>query len=123
EVTVHNRSRAVADELAKQGAHPASSPREVAEAADVVLTALPTVETVEQVYLGQNGLVPGARSGQILIDNSTVGPETTRRVYEAARAGGVGFLDAPMSGGPAGATSATLTFMIGGDSEVFERAR
>jgi len=123
EVTVHNRSRAVVDELAEQGARPASSPRQVAEAADVVLTALPTVETVEQVYLGPDGLVPNARQGQILIDNSTVGPETTRRIYEAAKAKGVGFLDGPMSGGPAGAAGASLTFMIGGDSEVVERAR
>ena len=123
EVTVHNRSQGVVQELAKQGAGPARSPREVVEAADVVMTALPTVETVEEVYLGEDGLIPNARGGQILIDNSTVGPETTRKCYEAAKAKGVGFLDAPMSGGPAGATGGTLTYMIGGDADVFERAR
>jgi 3-hydroxyisobutyrate dehydrogenase/2-hydroxy-3-oxopropionate reductase len=123
EVTVHNRSRGVVDELAQQGARAASSPREVVEASDVVLTALPTVETVEQVYFGEDGLIPAAREGQILIDCSTVSPNTTRRCYQAAREKGVGFLDGPMSGGPAGATSATLTFMIGGDDEVFQRAR
>ena len=123
EVVVHNRSRGVVDELASQGARPARSPREVVEQVDLVMTALPTVETVEQVYLGQDGLVPNARAGQILIDNSTVGPETTRQVYEAAKQKNVGFLDAPMSGGPAGATGGALTYMIGGDAEVFERAR
>ena len=123
EVTIHNRSRGVVDELATQGARPASSPREVAEAAEVVMAALPTVETVEDVFLGPDGLISHAREGQILIDHSTVGPETTRRCYEAARAKGVGFLDAPMSGGPAGATGATLTFMIGGETQTFEQAR
>jgi 3-hydroxyisobutyrate dehydrogenase-like beta-hydroxyacid dehydrogenase len=123
EVAIHNRSRAVVDELANQGAHPAGSPREVAEMADFVLTALPTVEAVEEVYLGQDGLVPAARQGQILIDHSTVGPETTRSVYEAAAAKDVEFLDAPMSGGPARAADGTLTFMIGGEAESFGRAR
>ena len=123
EVTVHNRSRGVVEELAKLGAKPAGSPREVVEAAEIVMTALPTVETVEQVYLGDEGLIPNARAGQILVDCSTVGPETTRECYEAAGVKGAGFLDGPMSGGPAGATGGTLTYMIGGDAEVFERAR
>jgi 3-hydroxyisobutyrate dehydrogenase/2-hydroxy-3-oxopropionate reductase len=123
EVTVHNRSRGVVDELVKQGAKAAGLPRGVVEAADVVMTALPTVETVEEVYLGEDGLIPNARQGQVLIDCSTVGPETTRKCYEAARAKGVGFLDGPMSGGPAGATGGTLTYMIGGDADVFERAK
>jgi 3-hydroxyisobutyrate dehydrogenase-like beta-hydroxyacid dehydrogenase len=123
EVTVHNRSRGVVDELVKQGAKAGGSPRGVVEAADVVMTALPTVETVEEVYLGEDGLIPNARQGQVLIDCSTVGPETTRKCYEAARAKGVGFLDGPMSGGPAGATGGTLTYMIGGDADVFERAK
>jgi 3-hydroxyisobutyrate dehydrogenase len=123
EVTVHNRSRGVVDELAEQGAQAAASPRGVAEAAECVLTALPTVETVEEVYLGQEGLLSSARRGQVLVDNSTVGPDTTRKIYEAAKEKGVGFLDAPMSGGPARAADATLTFMIGGDAETFEQAR
>jgi 3-hydroxyisobutyrate dehydrogenase-like beta-hydroxyacid dehydrogenase len=123
EVTVHNRSRGVVDELAQQGAHPASSPREVAEVSEIVLTALPTVETVEEVYLGQDGLIPSARRGTVLIDCSTVGPETTRRCYEAAKSKDLGFLDGPMSGGPAGAAGGTLTFMIGGDADTFEQAR
>ena len=122
EVSINNRSQGVVQDLAAQGAKPAATPAEVVAAADVVLTALPTVEQVELVYFGDNGLIPNARAGQILIDCSTVGPDTTKRCYEAAQAKGVGFLDGPMSGGPAGAQSATLTFMIGGEAEVFERA-
>jgi len=122
EVSINNRSQGVVQDLAAQGAKPAATPAEVVAAAEIVLTALPTVEQVELVYFGENGLVPNARAGQILIDCSTVGPDTTKRCYVAAKAKGVGFLDAPMSGGPAGAQSATLTFMIGGEAEVFERA-
>ena len=123
EVTVHNRSRGPVEALAQLGARPADSPREVSQAADLVLTALTNVESCEQVYLGPDGLIPNGRSGQILIDCSTVGPDTTRACYEASKDKGIGFLDGPMSGGPAGATGATLTFMIGGDADVFERAR
>jgi 3-hydroxyisobutyrate dehydrogenase/2-hydroxy-3-oxopropionate reductase len=123
EVTVHNRSRGPVEALAEQGARPASSPREVAQASDLVLTALTNVESCEQVYLAEDGLIPNGRPGQTLIDCSTVGPETTRACYEASKQRGIGFLDGPMSGGPAGATGATLTFMIGGDDDIFERAR
>jgi 3-hydroxyisobutyrate dehydrogenase-like beta-hydroxyacid dehydrogenase len=123
EVTIHNRSRGVVDELAGQGARAANSPAEVAQAADIVLTALPTVETVESVYLGDDGLIAAGRAGQILIDCSTVSPDTTRRCYEAAKVRRIGFLDGPMSGGPGGASGATLTFMIGGDAEVVGQAR
>src|SRR6266508_1989501 len=72
EVTVHNRSRGVVDELTAQGARAANGPSEVAAAADVILTALPTLESVEEVYFGSQGLIPSARPDQILIDHSTV---------------------------------------------------
>ena len=123
EVVVHNRSRGVVDELAGQGAVPAASPREVGEQAEIVMSALPTIEAVEEVYTGAQGVLGAARAGQILIDHSTVGPDHSRRLYEAARAKGASFLDAPVSGGPAGATAATLTIMVGGDADTFERAR
>lgn len=122
-VTVHNRSRGVVEELAKQGAQPADSPRAVAAASEIVCTCLPTPAAVEQVYLGEDGLIPHARAGQILVDHSTVGPDLSRRLAEAARQRGAFFLDAPISGGPAGAAAATLTIMIGGEAEAVERAR
>ncbi len=121
-VTVHNRSRGPVDALAGEGAAPAGSPAEVARRSDIVLTCLPDVPAVEQVYLGPDGLMDGVRAGQALVDHSTVGPRTSRALYEAARAKGAGFLDAPVSGGPAGAQAATLTIMAGGDRETFERA-
>ena len=122
-VTVHNRSRAVVDELAARGARPATTPREVAEASDIVLTCLFYPSSVEEVYFGPNGLVQAAREGHVFADHSTVGPSLSRRCYEAIRARGASFLDAPISGGTAGAQAGTLTIMVGGDADAFERAR
>ncbi|GBD16014.1 2-hydroxy-3-oxopropionate reductase [bacterium HR26] len=121
-VVVHNRSRGPVDELAREGAVAAWSPAEVAQQADVVVTSLPTPASVEEVYLGENGLIGAARPGQVLIDTSTVSPGLSRRLYAAAKERAAGFLDAPVSGGPAGAESATLTIMVGGDAEVVEQA-
>ena len=122
-LTVHNRSRGRVEELARQGAHPASSPAGVAESSDIVLTCLPDVATVESVFLGEDGVVPAARPGQIFVDHSTVSPSTSRNVARAAEAGGAFFLDAPISGGVERASDGTLTIMVGGDQEVFEKAR
>lgn len=123
EVTVHNRSRGVVDELAREGARPASSPREVAEAADFVLTCLPTPGAVEEVYLGEHGVAAGGKSGQVWIDHSTVSPATNAACADAAAGTGAAFLDAPISGGPARAADGTLTIMIGGEAATFERAK
>lgn len=122
EVVVHNRSRGVVDELAKEGATPAKSAREVGEQAEIVMAALPTSETVEEVFFGEEGLFNVARAGQILIDHSTVSPNQSKRCHEAAQAKDARFLDAPVSGGPAGATAGTLTIMVGGDDETLQRA-
>src|SRR3954467_10691547 len=92
EVTVYNRSRAVVDELAAEGAHPASSVAEVAAQADIIHAALPTLESVESVFLGADGLIESAREGQIFIDHSTVSPDLSRRTAEAAQAKGAGLL-------------------------------
>lgn len=123
EVTVHNRSRGVVEELSREGARPANSPAEVAQAADLVITCLPTPASVEEVYFAEHGLIGAAREGQVLVDCSTVSPALSRRQYAAARDRGAHFLDAPVSGGPAGAESATLTIMVGGDAEAVEKAR
>jgi 3-hydroxyisobutyrate dehydrogenase-like beta-hydroxyacid dehydrogenase len=123
EVTVHNRSRGVVDELTKEGARPASSPREVAEAADFVLTCLPTPGSVVEVYLEEDGVAAGGRSGQVWIDHSTVSPATNAECAKAAQEKGAAFLDAPVSGGPGGARGGTLTIMVGGEAATFEKAR
>ncbi|MBI2940122.1 MAG: NAD(P)-dependent oxidoreductase [Chloroflexi bacterium] len=122
-LVVHNRSRGAVDELVGEGAAAADSPAEVAPRSDVVLTCLPGPADVEKVYLGPNGIVSGSRAGLVLVDLSTIDPDTHRRIAEAAQAVGAGYLDAPVSGGTVGAREATLTIMVGGEAEVFERAR
>ena len=120
---VHNRSRGKVEELAQQGAHQASSPAEVTRSSDIVLTCLPDVSMVETVFLGEDGIIPAALPGQILVDHSTVSPSTSRQIAQKAEAKGASFLDAPISGGVERATDGTLTIMVGGDQDSFERAR
>ncbi len=119
---VQNRSRPAVDDLVAAGAIAAETPREVARQAEVVFTCLPNTEQVERVYFGEEGLVPHLDPGRLLVDHSTVGLETSRRCAEGARQKGGDFLDAPVSGGPAGASAATLTIMVGGTTEAFSRA-
>jgi 3-hydroxyisobutyrate dehydrogenase/2-hydroxy-3-oxopropionate reductase len=119
EVHVFNRSRPAIDALAGEGATPSDSAAQVAERAEIVLTALPTPETVDAVYAEMAG---AARGGQIYIDHSTVSPGLNRACAERLKRKGADFLDAPVSGGPAGASGGTLTVMVGGDQPVFDRA-
>src|SRR5262245_13315802 len=111
------KTRAVA------GAAAAASARTVAERSDVVFTSLPWPATVKDVYLGAGGVVEGARPGTILVDMSTVDPETTRAVHAAAAPRGVHHLDAPVSGGYREAENGTLVIIVGGEREAFERAK
>jgi 3-hydroxyisobutyrate dehydrogenase len=122
DVTVHNRSREAVRRLVLEGASPAEAPDEVVAHADLIITCLPTPATVEQVYRGEHGILAAARADQILVDCSTVSPDLSRSLHAAARDVHAGFLDAPISGGPAGAQAATLTIMAGGEREVFDRA-
>jgi 2-hydroxy-3-oxopropionate reductase len=119
-LTVHNRSRAIVDKLAAQGATPASNPREVAEASDVVITCLPDSPDVQQVALGPDGIVHGARPGLIYIDMSTISPPVTRQIAAQLAEVGVAMLDAPVSGGDIGAQKGTLSIMVGGPQETFD---
>jgi 3-hydroxyisobutyrate dehydrogenase/2-hydroxy-3-oxopropionate reductase len=118
EVHVFNRSRGPVDALAAQGARAAGSAREVAERADVILTALPTPDSVESVFAELAG---AARAGQVYADHSTVSPGLNRWCAERMGDRGAAFLDAPMSGGPPGAQGGALTVMVGGDQASFER--
>ena len=122
-LVVHNRSWEAVEALVEEGAVPASSPAQVAAGCEIVLTCLPDPSAVEDVYLGDAGLAAVARTEQIFIDTSTVGPGTSRRLAAALSARGARFLDAPISGGVEGAQAASLTIMVGGDAETFERAR
>ncbi len=120
-VVVHNRSRGAVDELAAEGATPANSPKEVAEQVDVVFTNLPDTPDVEQVVLGENGILEGAHEGLIYVDNSTIKPVSARRIAEKLAAKGVFALDAPVSGGDIGAKNGTLTIMVGGEASALEK--
>jgi 2-hydroxy-3-oxopropionate reductase len=121
-LVVHNRSGAAVEELVAQGATAASSPKEVAEQSDVVITMLPDSPDVEQVVLGPDGVAEGIRSGMLFIDMSTIAPGTARNAYETLKAQGVESLDAPVSGGEVGAKEAALSIMVGGSEEAFQRA-
>jgi 3-hydroxyisobutyrate dehydrogenase len=121
-LTVHNRSQAAVDELVAAGARRAGSPREVAAVVDLVCTCLPGPADVEQVYLGENGVLAGARSGTILVDLSTIDPATHQKIATRATAQGLGYLDAPVSGGTGGARDGTLTIMVGGEAATLEQA-
>jgi 2-hydroxy-3-oxopropionate reductase len=122
-LVVLNRTHPVMDELKKEGASLASTPAEVASQVDVVFTNLPDSPDVELVALGTNGVIEGAHSGLIYVDNSTIKPATARRVAEELAKKGLPALDAPVSGGEIGAINATLTIMVGGSTETLETVR
>jgi 2-hydroxy-3-oxopropionate reductase len=121
-LVVHNRSRAAVDELSKEGAQPAASSREVAARSEVLITMLPDSPDVELVYLGDQGVFAGAKTGMLLIDMSSISPIVARKLAADAQSAGIDMLDAPVSGGEAGAISATLSIMIGGKASAVERA-
>jgi 3-hydroxyisobutyrate dehydrogenase len=109
--------------LAASGGTNTSSIADACKDASVVITMLPAGEQVREVYLGDGGVLTTAAPGTLLIDSSTIDVETAREVAHAAQARGFGMVDAPVSGGVAGAQAATLTFMVGGPDDAFERAR
>jgi len=122
-LVVHNRSRGVVKELVAEGAVEAHSPREVAEQSDIVFTNLPDSPDVEKVVLGEDGILGGSRSGMVFVDNSTIKPETARKLALALAEKGVAALDAPVSGGDIGAAAGTLAIMVGGPQRAFERVK
>jgi 2-hydroxy-3-oxopropionate reductase len=121
ELVVHNRSRESVNALAEMGAVPAFSPAEVAEQVDVVFTNLPDSPDVEQVALGNKGIIEGAHPGLIYIDNSTIKPTTARAIGKKLAEKEVIMLDAPVSGGDIGAKNGTLTIMVGGPADALEK--
>jgi len=111
------------DSLAAEGARPAASAAEAVAGAGVVVSMLPASRHVEGLYLGESGLMAQITPGSLVLECSTIAPESARKVHAAASARGISMLDAPVSGGTAGAAAGTLTFMVGGDAAVLERAR
>jgi 2-hydroxy-3-oxopropionate reductase len=109
--------------LLRQGASRAATPRALADACDVVITMLPDTGDVEAVLFGESGLAAGLAHGSVVIDMSTVSPVATRRWWERLSASGIRLLDAPVSGGLAGAESGRLSVMVGGEEAVFDEVR
>jgi 3-hydroxyisobutyrate dehydrogenase-like beta-hydroxyacid dehydrogenase len=120
-VTVYNRTSAKADAwVGEHGGSSCATPREVAAASDIVMLCVGNDDDVRSVVFGADGVLSGARSGMILVDHTTTSAELAREISAACTSAGVGFIDAPVSGGQAGAVNGVLTVMCGADSaEVF----
>jgi 3-hydroxyisobutyrate dehydrogenase len=124
DVTVYNRTAAKAEKWATEfSGTAAATPKEAAQGCDFVFSCVGNDDDLRSVTLGADGALAGMSSGSILIDNTTASAEVARELADAAAARGVGFLDAPVSGGQAGAENGALTVMVGGDSATFERAQ
>ena len=123
EVTVYNRSPAKADAWRNEyRGRTARTPAEAARNAEIVLMCVGNDDDVRTVANGAEGALAGMAAGTILVDHTTASAEVAREVHAAAAARGVGFLDAPVSGGQAGAQNGKLTIMVGGDAPTFARA-
>ena len=122
-LSVFDVDRAKMEALEAIGAAPGDSPRDVAGKSDIVFSSLPGPAAVRNVYLGPEGVLQGAKPGTILIDMSTVDPETTRAVSKAAAEKDLPYLDAPVSGGYREAESGSLVIIVGGERSAFERVK
>ena len=121
--TVYNRTRDKATPLIEQGAAFADSPKAVAERSDVVFAIVGFPKDVREVFLGANGALAGSKPGTILVDMTTSEPSLAREIHAAAKAKGVGSVDAPVSGGDVGAKEARLSIMVGGDTDAVEAVK
>jgi 3-hydroxyisobutyrate dehydrogenase len=121
DLTVHNRTRAKEEPLAAQGAKRAPNPQEAARGADVVITNVSDTPDVEEVILGNQGVLHSMKAGSILIDVSTISPLITKKIAAKLAAKNIDMLDCPVSGGSEGAVKGTLSIMVGGKAEVLER--
>jgi 3-hydroxyisobutyrate dehydrogenase-like beta-hydroxyacid dehydrogenase len=124
DVTVYNRTPAKAQQWVKEyGGKHAATPREAAKDCDFVLMCVGNDDDVRSVVYGDNGALAGMRNGVILVDHTTASAIVAREVYQKAREKGIGFIDAPVSGGQAGAVNGQLGIMCGGEDAVFARAK
>ncbi|GAB4516900.1 MAG: 3-hydroxyisobutyrate dehydrogenase [Amphiplicatus sp.] len=123
QVVAFDLSEAARARAVEAGCQGAESIAAAAKDADVVVTMLPAGRHVRAVYLGEDGVIANAKNGALFIDSSTIDVDSARAVNKAAGEAGFQMVDAPVSGGVAAATAGTLTFMVGGEKEAFERAR
>ncbi|MGZ8263329.1 MAG: NAD(P)-dependent oxidoreductase [Burkholderiales bacterium] len=123
DMAVYARRAETAKPLVDEGARFCASPAEVAGQSEIVFTMVTASSDVEQVVLGDNGLVHGADRGCVLVDMETISPTVAREIAVRLRVKEIDMLDAPVSGGPVGAQQASLSIMVGGEAAVFERVR
>jgi 3-hydroxyisobutyrate dehydrogenase len=122
-VTVYNRSPGKSAKwIGEHGGNSAATPAAAAAGAELVMMCVGNDDDVRAVALGRDGALAGMAAGSVLVDHTTASASVAREVHAAAKAKGVGFLDAPVSGGQAGAENGKLTIMVGGDADVFARA-
>jgi 3-hydroxyisobutyrate dehydrogenase len=122
-VTAFDLDAAARAKAEEQGVPVAASAREAVGGAQVVISMLPASRHVEGLYLGDDGLLPQLAAGTLVIDCSTIAPASAQKVAQAAAESGLAMIDAPVSGGTAGAAAGTLTFIVGGEASALERAR
>lgn len=123
DVHVYTRTKEKAVELIESGAVWCETPKEVAQSSDVIITMVGYPSDVEEIYLGENGLLAHAKKGTYFIDMTTSKPSLAVQIHEKANEQGMYSLDAPVSGGDVGAREATLTIMVGGDEEAFQACK
>ena len=121
ELVVNTHNEATMDEFASLGAVKARNGAEVAALSDVIITMLPNSPQVTEVALGEGGIIEGAKEGLVLIDMSSIDPVETRKIAASLASAGIDMLDAPVSGGEPKAIDGTLSVMVGGKKETFER--
>jgi 2-hydroxy-3-oxopropionate reductase len=122
-LVVYDLRQSPLSELREAGATPAASCRDAAAQSDIIITMLPDGPDVEIAILGPDGVLAGARKGSLIVDMSSISPNVSKKIGAACVERGVGFLDAPVSGGEPKAIEGTLAIMVGGDPVAFERAR
>lgn len=123
QLSVFDLVASAVNQLASEGARAASSAADAVNGANIIISMLPASQHVEGLYLGDNGLLSTIAAGSLILECSTIAPESARKVHQAALARGLAMLDAPVSGGTAGAAAGTLTFMVGGAAATLEQAR
>lgn len=122
DVSVWNRTTSRMDELAKDGARKATGPADLAKTCEIIITCVSDTPDVEEVILGESGVIHGIQPGSLVIDMSTISPRTTREIAGRLEEKGAHMLDAPISGGSEGAARGTLSIMVGGEPAQVKRA-
>lgn len=121
DVTVYTRTKEKAQSLIDQGANWAETPAEASKQKDIIFTMVGFPQDVEEVYFSENGILESAKQGAIVVDMTTSQPTLAKKIYMLAKEKGISSLDAPVSGGDIGAQNGTLSIMVGGDQEAFDR--